>query len=163
LKAKCDPHHATACRLSRRSSRARSSLCRGSVGARRANHIRSVVPCSGPASVPHWAHDDEAQTRAGLIGADAGIKISRRDAGRLKLVDLVLHQRDERGNDDGQPVTMQGRELKTKGLAASGGEKGEDVATGERGVDDFALKRSESVIPEGGLEGELQVVHEKKT
>jgi hypothetical protein len=60
-------------------------------------------------------------------------------------------------------VTVQGWELKTKGLAAPGGEKSKDVATGERGVDDFALKRSESVIPEGGLEGELQVVHEKKT
>ena len=43
------------------------------------------------------------------------------DAAGLQLIDLVLHQRDQRRDDERQPVQRQRRQLVAEALAAAGG------------------------------------------
>ena len=83
-----------------------------------------------------------AQARAGLVGVERGIEKGRGDAAGLQLVDLVLHQRDERRDDDGEAGPGEGGELEAERLAAAGRQQGEDIVAGERSLDDFALQRA---------------------
>ncbi len=54
-------------------------------------------------------------------------------------IHLVLHQGDERGDDDGRPFHDQGRQLVAEGFTASGRHQDEDILTGNEGPDDFLL------------------------
>lgn len=73
--------------------------------------------------------------------------------------DLVVHQRDERRDDERDALADEARQLVQEGLAASGGHDDEAVAAGERGVDDLALQGAELVdvevpcVEEGGERG----------
>ena len=58
----------------------------------------------------------------------------RVDAMRVQLVLLVLHQRDERADDDGEARERQRGELVDDRLAAAGGHDDEGVAAGEHGA-----------------------------
>ena len=102
---------------------------------------------------------EAGETRAGLGGRKRGVEKGCGDAGGLELVHLVLHQRDERGDDDGQAGAVEGGDLKAEGFAASGGEECEDIAAGEGGFDDVALERAELGVTEGGVEGVEEFGH----
>src|SRR5262249_15194986 len=58
---------------------------------------------------------------------------------------LVLHQRDQRGDDQGQPLQHHRRQLVAEALAGAGGHHHDDVAPGEHGVHHLGLPG-----PEGG-------------
>src|SRR5690606_26058494 len=92
----------------------------------------------------------EARARGG--GVERGVEVGGGDARGLKLVDLILHQRDQRRDDDGEPGAVQRGQLETHRLAAAGRKEGEDVPTGEGGLDDLTLERAESVVAENGVE-----------
>ena len=102
---------------------------------------------------PPLAAVQSGQARARLRPRQAGVEIRRGHAGRLELVDLVLHQRDQRRDDDGQADPMQGRHLEAKRLPAAGRKQGKDIAARQARLDDLPLERAEFRIAEGGVEG----------
>ena len=104
-----------------RSARAR----RRAAAARRAPRASSAARL---AAASCWA----------LTSADA----PGRDA--LERLDLVLHQRDERRDDQRQVRPHQRRELVAERLARAGGHDDEHVAAGERGLHRLALAGAEA-------------------
>ncbi len=66
----------------------------------------------------------------------------RQPAG-LELIDLVLHQGDQRRYDQRQPVQDHGRELVAEAFAAAGGHDAEAIASLQDGGDDFLLAVAE--------------------
>jgi large exoprotein involved in heme utilization and adhesion len=116
----------------------------------------------GDVEHPPFAAVQSAQAGARLVGVEGGVQVGGGDAGGLQLVHLVLHQGDERRDDDGQARPEQGGQLETKRFAATGRQQGEDVLVRQRGLNDLALQRAEGAVAEGGLEGEQQVVHREE-
>ena len=72
----------------------------------------------------------------------------RRQAARVERVDLVLHQRDERRDDDRELGQHQRRHLVAERLAAARRQHDERVAAGEHGLDGRFLPRPERRIAE---------------
>jgi hypothetical protein len=100
------------------------------------------------------ARVEAAVTALRLLGAEGRVHEGGRDAGGAELVDLILHQRDQRRDDDGQAGRGAGEsgELETERLPAPVGSTGERVAVGEGRGDDVALQRPEPVVAEDLLE-----------
>ena len=75
-------------------------------------------------------HVEQLQSASSEIGVgtpdflqiNAGIQSGRWDFSRSQEIDLVLHQGDERRNDEGQTWQMQRAELVTKAFTAAGRE-----------------------------------------
>ena len=93
----------------------------------------------------------------GFLGAEGGVEAGGGDASLLKGIDLVLHEGDEGGDDEGDAVEEEGGKLVAEGLAAAGGKDGEGGAVGEEGLDDRLLAVAElgvaEVVLESGLKG----------
>jgi hypothetical protein len=85
--------------------------------------------------------------RALLVRRGRAVQRRRGHAGRDERVDLVLHQRDERRDDDGQSVEEQRRRLEAERLSRAGGHDQERVAPGEHGVDGLPLQRAQRGEP----------------
>ena len=116
---------------------------------------------------------EEAEIALGGAAEDGGLLIAGNgrvdggggDAVAGEGVDLVLHQGEERGDDEGEAIEEEGGELVADALAAAGGEHGEGVAPGEHGGDDLGLAGEELAVAEdlaellaGGGEGAGVVV-----
>ena len=84
----------------------------------------------------------------------------RRDAPGLELLHLVLHQRDERRDDQRQPLQHHRRQLVAEALARAGGHHHHHVAPGEHRVHHLGLARPEGGESEGPLEFRARVVVE---
>ena len=67
-------------------------------------------------------------------------------------VDLVLHQGDQRGDDNGRAFHHQSRQLITQRLAASGGHQDEGITPSDQVRDDLLLVRLEGIVAEKLLE-----------
>ena len=89
---------------------------------------------------------------AALLGRLRGVQERRAHAQRAHRVDLVLHERDERRDDDAGALPHQGRDLVAQRLAGSGGHQHERVAAGHDRVDDGGLVAAERGVPEHALE-----------
>ena len=89
-----------------------------------------------------------AQAGSGLRDLERGIQNCRRDARRVELVHLILHQRDQRRDHNRQSVAQQRRKLKTKRLSTAGRQQCKRVPPGQRGLDDLPLERAEFVVSE---------------
>ena len=87
-----------------------------------------------------------AETRAGFLGAERGIQKRGGDAAGLEGVDLVLHQRDEWRDDDGQALPHERRQLVAQRLAAARGHDRQHVFAREDGSQRILLSG-----PEGGI------------
>jgi hypothetical protein len=87
-----------------------------------------------------------------LGGFQRGIEIGRGHPGGVELVDLVLHQRDQRRDDDGQPVAHQRRKLVAEALAGTGRKDRHGVESGQGGGHDVLLERTEGIVAENLLE-----------
>ena len=70
----------------------------------------------------------------------------------LQLIDLILHQRNERRHHHRKPVAHQRRQLVAQALARARRQNGHRVAPGERCLHDLALQRPEFVVAEHLLE-----------
>ena len=95
---------------------------------------------------------------ARLAGLERGVVGGGADAGRLQRVDLVLHQRDERRDDDAGAGAHERRQLVAERLAAAGGHEHEGVAAGDEVLDDLLLVRpvlakAEDVAQQGASGG----------
>ena len=65
---------------------------------------------------------------------------------------MVLHEGDQRRNDDREAFADDGGQLIAEGLPASGGQQGEDIVSLERFGDNLLLQRSKGVMAEVALE-----------
>ena len=73
--------------------------------------------------------------------------------------DLVLHERDERGDDQREPAGDERRNLEADGLSTTGGEHRQRVPSGEHGSDDRALGGPEVTMSEVVAEKATGLVH----
>jgi hypothetical protein len=74
----------------------------------------------------------------------------RRNAPALQVLHLILHERHQRGDHDGEAAQHERGDLEADGLAAAGRQDGESVPTGKDGLDHPALERAkvlEAVVP----------------
>jgi hypothetical protein len=94
----------------------------------------------------------------GLAGGEVRVDLGRaRDSPAPEAVDLVLHERDERRDDDGESGAEKSGELVAEGLAAACRQDAEGGPAGEEGFDEGALSRPELFVTEEAF----QVVFER--
>lgn len=97
---------------------------------------------------------------ARLGGIKGGIVKSGGDAGGGEGIDLIFHQRNEWGDDEGEAIPGEGGELEGKGFPGACGEDGDDVLSGHGGRHDFQLEGAEGIVAEVLFqEGGKLVVH----
>ena len=75
-----------------------------------------------------------------------------RDSTAPKLRHLVMHQRDEGRDHDGEALTQEGRQLIAQRLAAAGRHDGEHVLAVQHGAHDLFLAGPEGAEAEDGME-----------
>ena len=83
------------------------------------------------------------------------------DAPAGEEVDLVLHQREQRADHDGDALEQQRRKLVAERLAPAGGEHREGRAVAQDGLDRLRLPGPEAVEAEAFLEEGERVGHPK--
>ena len=85
-----------------------------------------------------------------------GVEVLRSDSRQLERADLVLHERDERADDDGDPVSgaapRDRGELVAQALAPARRHQDEGVAPVSDVLDDVLLRAAEAVVAEDALE-----------
>ena len=92
--------------------------------------------------------EDAALRVGGLLRRERAVDVARADAVRVQRVHLVLHQRDQRRDDERGPVEHQRGELVAERLPAAGGHQREAVLPVEDVRDDVLLHRAEPVVAE---------------
>ena len=114
---------------------------------------RRVEPLGGDIEQLAGARGGERE-RLGLLGGGEGaVEARRRDTRLGEGGDLVLHEGDERRDDDREPRQHAGRHLVDERLARTGGHDAEHVAPGKDPLHELALARAEVVVAEVLLEG----------
>ena len=81
------------------------------------------------------------------------------DAPMAQVLHLVLHQRDERCDDDARALLSQRRHLEGDALAAARRHQSQRVAAAAYRLDDLALYAAEIVVAPVFLQYALVVVH----
>ena len=89
---------------------------------------------------------DALQDRHPLVGWQRAVEAGRRHAVRGQAVDLILHQRDERRDDQREPWTHQRRGLEAERLAAAGGKHDDRIPVVEDRLHRLALQRPEGAV-----------------
>jgi hypothetical protein len=84
--------------------------------------------------------------------AASGIKEGRAHAGLAQRRHLVLHERDQRRDDDARPGARDGRNLEAQGLAAAGGHEHQRIAAAHEGIDHLRLRRAEMLVAENAAQ-----------
>ena len=92
------------------------------------------------------APGEVVETGCLLVPGDRRVHERRRDAGGLEGVHLVLHERDQRRDDQGDPAQDERRHLVADALARAGRHDRHGVPAGQQRIDGLALAR-----PEGGV------------
>ena len=75
------------------------------------------------------------------------------DAVGLQGIDLILHQRDQRRDDDADAGPVQRRDLEAEGFAAAGRHEDKSILAGDQAVDDFFLIGAKGAVAEDALQG----------
>jgi len=94
----------------------------------------------------HDAHGAARQQRLVLeaaVGVQRRVQLHGRHAALRQRVALILHQRDQRRDDDGERVAQHGRQLVAQRLAGPGGHDGQRAAAGQHARDDLGLARAQ--------------------
>jgi hypothetical protein len=85
-----------------------------------------------------------------------------RDAELAEVCGLVGHERDERGDDEGEAALHDGGKLETEALAGPGGHDADDIVSGEDVFDGLALGGTEGVVAEDGAKCVVEGKHGPK-
>ena len=94
------------------------------------------------------------------VGIERGVKEGGAHPDLLERGDLVLHECDQRRDDDPGTGAHDGRNLETQRLAAAGGHEHQRVATRQQRANDFFLRRAELFVAENAVQDfEGVVVH----
>lgn len=91
--------------------------------------------------------------------SESGVKRRNRDLALLHGRHLILHQRDERRDDQRQSRQNGRRQLVAEGFALPRRHDRHDIAPGQHGANDFFLTKSECRKPEPFLELSSQIIH----
>src|SRR6266851_4409800 len=83
-----------------------------------------------------------------LAGAERRVERRGPHPCLAQRIDLILHQRDQRRNDDAEPGTDERRDLKAQRLAATGRHQHQRIAAGDDVSNDLFLLPAEAVIAE---------------
>ena len=114
---------------------------------------RAAEPLRHDVGQAELARRDPIEPVVLLLDGQRAIDESDGKAAGLELIDLVLHQRDQRRDDQRQPVERQGRQLVAKALAAAGGHDAQAVFSRQDGGNDFPLAGAEGRQAEPRQEG----------
>ena len=95
---------------------------------------------------------------AALIVRLGGVERAGSDATPPQVVHLILHERNERRNHQGQSVHAHGRRLKAERLPAAGGQHHDRIAVREYALHRLALQRQKRVEAPIALEHAEQAV-----
>ncbi len=87
-----------------------------------------------------------------VVRAQAGVEPCGTDALADQRVDLVLHQRDQRRDDDREAVEQHCRQLVAEALAGPRREHGQRRAPREQCLDDLPLTGAKGIVPEPSAE-----------
>ena len=90
---------------------------------------------------------------------EAGVKRRRRDLSLFQAGHLILHERDERRNDQGQPGQEGRGQLITERLALPGRHDRHRIAPSQHGANDLLLARPKLRKPELFTELSSQIIH----
>ena len=90
---------------------------------------------------------------------EAGVKRRRRDFSLLHTGHLILHECDERRNDQGQPGQESRRQLIAERLALPGRHDRHRIAPSQYGANDLLLARPKLRKPELFTELSSQIIH----
>ena len=98
---------------------------------------------------------ESALTKSGadeppLLGREGAVVGGGGDTEAAKGGDLVVHERDERGYDEGEPRQGHGGDLVTERLSAAGGHDPQAVAPLEYGGDEKHLALAERGVAKNG-------------
>ena len=85
-----------------------------------------------------------------FVGTLRGIDERGWNAHVVERVNLIAHQRDQRGNDDGHARKKRGGNLVADRLASTGGHDAERITALDNRIDYAFLTRTEGVISEVG-------------
>jgi hypothetical protein len=99
------------------------------------------------------------EPRPGVFRIERRVQERGLDAVRLQPVHLILHQRDQGGDDEGEPLPQHRGKLKTQRLPSARGQEGENIPSRECGRHDLVLMGTEGRIPERILEGLEDTAH----
>ncbi len=115
----------------------------------RVEEAPGAEPLGGDVEHPVTAFGHSAQPRRSLVGVERGVDQRRlcRDLG-WQLVDLVLHQRDQRAQHERRSRAQHGGELVRERFARAGRHQRERVASLDGGADDGLLAGPEVVESE---------------
>jgi hypothetical protein len=78
------------------------------------------------------------------------------------LVHLILHQSNQRRNNERQTLPQQCRQLKTQRLAAACGQKRKRIPPVKIRLHDLALEWAKSIVAECGFERFLKFIHARQ-
>ena len=98
-------------------------------------------------------------TKSRSLGIVGRGEAPRLDAVAAQLRDLVAHQRDKRGDDDGEAAAQERRKLVAQRLAPAGRHDGKDVLPSDDGLHDRLLAGAEPGKAEDLLKDGVGVVH----
>ena len=87
---------------------------------------------------------------------EIAVQAGRRNARIAQRRDLILHQRDQRRNDNCQPAHQHRRHLIADGFSGAGRHDAEHIAAGKDPVDQLFLTVPETVISEIFLQDPLR-------
>ena len=104
-------------------------------------------------AVPHVVKDLH-----GLRCTQRGIEPGGGDATSLQRLHLILHQSDERRDDERDAVHEQRRKLVAEGFTRTGGKKGQRTPPGEQRLHHLLLAGAESRMAEVLFQGGVEVV-----
>ena len=90
---------------------------------------------------------------------EAGVKGRRRDRSSLQACHLILHECDERRNDQGQPGQEGRRQLIAERLALPGRHDRHRIAPSQHSANDFLLAKPKLCKPELFAELSSQIIH----
>ncbi len=126
----------------------------------RVEEAPGAEPLGGDVEHPVTAFGHSAQPRRRLVGVERGVDQRRlgRDLGR-QLVDLVLHQRDQRAQHERRSRPQHRGELVGERLARAGRHQRERVASLDGSADDGLLAGPEVVESEHARQREPELAH----
>ncbi len=94
----------------------------------------------------HAAGGERAHHRRTLGRRLAAVEHGGGHAGLAQAVDLVLHERDQRRDDDGETATVRGGGLVAERLAAARGQHDERVTILQHAADGLFLQREKAIV-----------------
>jgi hypothetical protein len=94
----------------------------------------------------------------GLFSGESGVESGGGDAFGAKGIDLIFHEGNQRGDDEGGAIEEECGELVAEGFTCASGKESESGLVVEEGGDDFELTTTKLGVAEVSLEG-VEKIH----